>query len=117
MENNLFSLSKLNEVSKGNDVFVRKMLTIFCEQTPQLYLEMESALTEADFGKVAKVAHQLKPSIHGLEIISLKQVIADLENAENYAPQTDIIHDKLAEFNAVTTAIIETIQTKYLSEP
>src|SRR3569833_2414254 len=116
MEKPIFSLSALNEVSRGNDAFVRKMLLIFCEQTPQPPKQMQEAFTANDLNRVAKIAHQLKPSINGLEIVSLKHVIADLESLPGRPAGTGEISQMLTQVSTVTNEVIERIKSDHLPE-
>jgi PAS domain S-box-containing protein len=75
----LFDLTNLNTISGGNEVFIKKMLAIFCEQTPQMMQEMQQAFTANELEKMGALAHKIKPSIDNLAIYSLKQVIRDIE--------------------------------------
>jgi CheY-like chemotaxis protein/HPt (histidine-containing phosphotransfer) domain-containing protein len=75
----LYDLTNLNTISGGNEVFIKKMLAIFCEQTPQMMQEMQQAFAANDLEKMGALAHKIKPSIDNLAINSLKQVVRDIE--------------------------------------
>ena len=117
MEEPLFNLSLLKSISRGNDVFVQKMLDIFCEQTPVLYARMETAFADNDLNQMGKLAHQLKPSIDNLNIVTLKQVIRKLEDAETSGANKQVIRKLLDNLNSTTNLIINKIKTEYSGQP
>ena len=75
----LFSLVKLEEIAKGNQQFIDKMLRLFIDQVPDSVTEIKRAYKEQDYQAVRKVAHRIKPTIDIMEIISLKKEIRDIE--------------------------------------
>ncbi|WP_316739383.1 PAS domain S-box protein [Pedobacter aquatilis] len=75
----LYDLSTLRQISKGREAFVKKMVDMFCEQTPLSVKEMIDAYHENDFQQMGAIAHKLKPSIDNLNISSLQKVIRDIE--------------------------------------
>ncbi len=83
----LYDLSSLKAMSRGNDVFILKMVNLFCEQTPPLIEEMVSAYKTNDLQKMGTIAHKIKPTFDNLNINLLKEDIRTIENAgkENLA--------------------------------
>ncbi|RZL21286.1 MAG: Hpt domain-containing protein, partial [Pedobacter sp.] len=69
----------LRQISKGREAFVKKMVDMFCEQTPLSVKEMIDAYHENDFEQMGAIAHKLKPSIDNLNISSLQKVIRNIE--------------------------------------
>lgn len=80
-EEKLYDLSGLKEISRGNDAFIQKMLTLFCEQSSAMVQQMKEAYTNDQLITMGAVAHKLKPSIDNLKITALKQVIRSIEKA------------------------------------
>jgi CheY-like chemotaxis protein len=76
----LFSLEKLNEISRGNEAFVQKMTALFKEQAPATVAEMKEAFLQGDLGRVKSLAHRLKPSLDNLAITSFTGGIRLIEN-------------------------------------
>ena len=79
MGNGLYKLDMLEKISRGNDVFVKKMIELFIQQTPQAVREIKEAYEANDFAKVKAVAHKMKPSIDNMEITSLVSDIRQIE--------------------------------------
>jgi PAS domain S-box-containing protein len=77
----LYNLSNLKTISRGNDAFVQKMMTIFCEQAPQMVSEMIGACNDLDYDRIAAIAHKVKPSMETLCIQPLVVRIKEIENA------------------------------------
>ncbi|RYD78754.1 MAG: PAS domain S-box protein, partial [Sphingobacteriales bacterium] len=75
----LYDLSGLRTISKGREAFVKKMVDMFCEQTPLTVKEMIAAYHAHDLEQMGAIAHKLKPSIDNLNIISLQKVIRNIE--------------------------------------
>ncbi len=77
----LFDLHKIQELSRGDQVFIQKMVHIFVEHTPVTAQEMKEALLEKNYLKISKLAHRLKPSIANMGIQKLVNVLRELEVA------------------------------------
>lgn len=76
----LFSLSKLEQIGRGDKVFIRRMIELFLEQTPESVAEITTALQKGDILSIKKLAHKVKPMVDSLEILTLKDVIRELED-------------------------------------
>lgn len=78
-EQSLYSLSKLNEIARGNKDFIDKMVNLFTDQVPAAVKEIEAAYLNKDFEQVKKLAHRIKPSIDNMGIQSLTTEIRQIE--------------------------------------
>lgn len=77
----LYDLSALQEISRGNDAFIEKMVNLFCQQSQVMVEQIKIAYAADKLEVMGAVAHKLKPSIDNLKINSLKQVIRKIEDA------------------------------------
>ena len=59
-QNSLYSLSKLEGLSRGKQSFVNKMVDLFIEETPKLLEQLVDANNKQDFDKIASLAHRMK---------------------------------------------------------
>ena len=81
----LYDLSKLEQIAKGNQAFIDKMILLFIDQTPKSVLELKAAYAVGDYDKIKALAHRMKPSIDTMGIAILRNEIRDIEkNAANY---------------------------------
>lgn len=78
-EKKLYSLEHFERISRGNTLFIRRILDIFSEQTPQLVTQMESAAVEGNLPQVKALAHKIKPTLDQLEISAARQLVQEIE--------------------------------------
>jgi PAS domain S-box-containing protein len=75
----LYDLTKLNAMSKNDDVFVKKIMKLFIDEATITLKEMNAAISNRDLAKIKSLAHSIKPSIDNLGIHSLKNEIREIE--------------------------------------
>ncbi|NBG67360.1 PAS domain S-box protein [Acidiluteibacter ferrifornacis] len=75
----LYTLEKLSTISRGDQIFISKMVAIFIQQTSSAIEEMKEAEATNDYDRIRKLAHKLKPSLDNLQINSLKETVRKLE--------------------------------------
>jgi len=93
----LYDLKTLNALSRGNKLFIQKMVKLFCDQSPMLVKEMITAYKINDIKKMGALAHKIKPTLDNLNIDSLKQDIRTIENAgkeNNALPELNELLEK-----------------------
>jgi two-component system, sensor histidine kinase len=115
MQNNepLYDLSQLIAISRGNELFVNKMIDIFCEQTPVLLNQMEEAFHSNDLERMGEIAHKMKPSIDNLNITRLKQVIRDIEHTGKEKTAGQELTETFAQIRAIVTRVVEGLRKDY----
>ncbi|WP_336718811.1 PAS domain-containing hybrid sensor histidine kinase/response regulator [Chryseobacterium mucoviscidosis] len=75
----LYDLRNIQALSRGNDDFIQKMLSIFITQTQETIPMVEKAFEEKNYAEIARLIHRIKPSIEGVGIYSIKETVKDLE--------------------------------------
>lgn len=75
-----FNLDHLTSLSKGDDTFVHHMVQLFKQTAPAMQQQLRLAAKDEDWETVAAVAHKMKPAIDSMGIVSLKQVIREVES-------------------------------------
>lgn len=103
-----FDLAYLQNISGNNHEFIKEMLQTFVQSIPNSLTEMEEALTQSDFIKVSRVAHQIKPSMTLLGISELKDSAIHIEELakQTKAPSLELQLSVL-EFSQVCREIID----------
>jgi len=109
----LYDLSSLRAISKGNDVFVQKMVNIFCDQTPLMCKQIRQAFNTRDFDEVSAVAHKMKPSIDNLNIVSIKQLVRDIEGAAKETGKRADLGPKLDLLEGLADQVIKQLRAEY----
>ena len=75
----LYSLSFLEDVSKGNCAILQQMVLVFTEQVPLAVNQLKIAYNSHNFDEMYAIAHRIKPDIDNLNITSLKDNIREIE--------------------------------------
>jgi len=75
----LFDLNYLRTISGDHPEFVREMVQTFVKSVPASLYAIERAVNEADWITVARMAHQIKPSLTLLGIHQLKESALQIE--------------------------------------
>jgi CheY-like chemotaxis protein/HPt (histidine-containing phosphotransfer) domain-containing protein len=78
-ETPLFNLDHLIKISRGNQVFIQKMITLFINQIPDSIDKIQKAYELKDFEILKTTAHKIKPIIDNLGIAELHDDIRTIE--------------------------------------
>lgn len=84
-------LSYLASVCDGDRIFMKDMIDTFIANTPSTINEMQKWVNNADWQRVASLAHKIKPSITFMGMECLKPVVKKIENFANDNYNTDQI--------------------------
>jgi PAS domain S-box-containing protein len=81
MENTgkLYDLTMIETISKNNQDFVNKMISMFCDITVQDVDKLKAAATSGDWETVGQLAHKLKSTVGNMGVEPLKDVLRNLE--------------------------------------
>jgi signal transduction histidine kinase/DNA-binding response OmpR family regulator len=93
-----YNLEYLRSVSGNNEEFIREMILTFTESIPSQLKEMKKALDEGDWQKLARSAHQIKPSFTLMGLNSLRTSIVFIEENSKYGTKLDEIPQVVTEF-------------------
>ncbi len=74
-----YDLTKLRDISAGDDDFMHKMLNIFLLQADETIRLLGEALQDEDQDAIQRLAHKIKPAVVQLEINPLKEHVIFLE--------------------------------------
>lgn len=94
-----FDLSYLRSVSGNNESFVKEMVETFVQSIPQSLQDLEEAMNESDLPKLARITHQIKPSLSLLGLNSLRDAAVSLE--DQFKTNTSLnneLHHQLEDF-------------------
>jgi PAS domain S-box-containing protein len=58
-----FDFTYLRNVSGNNEEFIREMILTFVQTIPPILSEMSNSVSEKDWNKLSRLAHQIKPSL------------------------------------------------------
>lgn len=75
----LYDLTEITLLSRGNNEFVKKMLTIFLGQARLALVTLQESFEKNDISSIKAVSHKIKPALGNLRIDSIKSDILCLE--------------------------------------
>jgi len=97
-ENKLYNLDYLKSVSGNNEEFIREMVLTFTQTIPPALEEMQFALENRQWEKLARVAHQIKPSFTLMGLNPLRNSILFIEENSKYNTKLDELPNVVSEF-------------------
>ena len=77
---NFLHLDYLNQISKGDPEFVKKILRLFVLQNQKKIIELDNAIATKNFDEIRKIAHNMKSGAKTLGIQILAQNLEQIEN-------------------------------------
>lgn len=105
---NIYNLRSIRMLSQGNEAFVKKMVSIFINQTESAIPQILSLFEEKNYEEIAKIIHKIKPSIEGMGIIS---IIDDVKSLELKAKEVPAEHEELYRiFSHIKKTLLSVVQ-------
>ena len=111
----LYNLEKLEELSKGNIDFVKKMCKLFVKITPDYLTQINDFYHQRNISGLKKLIHKMKPSIDYMGINSLKQIIRDLEHLSDDKYALENLKSLVENTISILTEVVLQIRKKELS--
>ena len=75
----LFSITELEKISRGSSIFIKKMLSIFCDDGK---IQLNQLIESQDSDEISRLAHKIKPSIDYLSNLQMKSLVRQIEHKE-----------------------------------
>lgn len=108
----LYNLSTIEEISYGNEAFVKKMLQLFIDTMPPALNELRTHYSSGNWSGLGAIAHKIKPSIDTMGIELLRDDIRTVERCGREAANLELVPDLLDKIDAVINSIIEELKTR-----
>ncbi|MGG9961976.1 Hpt domain-containing protein [Ferruginibacter sp. SUN106] len=109
----LYELSMIEQLCRGNQEQVIKMISVFIDQVPPSVEEIKIAYGKRDFLAIKKTAHKIKPTLtyYGIALlekdIRFIEALAETESANELAI-------KIKKLDEVITAVAAQMKKDYL---
>jgi HPt (histidine-containing phosphotransfer) domain-containing protein len=110
----LYDLCMIEQLCRGNQEKVKKIVQVFIEQIPQSVEEIKSAYSKRDFLVIKNVAHRIKPTLSYYAIIQVEkdiQLIEKLAKEELATPELEV---KIKKLDTVINQIVEQMKKDFL---
>lgn len=105
-----FSLNKLEKTAQGNLQFIKRMISIFCEQVPDQILQLKNAYEMRNWPELKRVAHQMKPSIDIMEVTQLKAEIRVIEKLSEKNPNRKELLQLISKTEQILTLVVNDLK-------
>lgn len=94
----LYSLEKLEKMSRGKTEFIDRMVALFVAEIPSSIAQINEDLASGRYDRIKAVVHRMKPSIKMMSISSIEsdiQLLEDLAGAERSLDQIPSLVDRI----------------------
>jgi HPt (histidine-containing phosphotransfer) domain-containing protein len=95
MADKVYDLIQLDELSGGDQEFIKMMVDTFLEHTPGQLEELIKAHADGDLTKLGAIAHKIKPNIDMFGIKAIMDDIRDLEQLGKEGQNSEELKSKL----------------------
>ena len=109
----LYDLSAIRSISRGNPVFVEKMVNMFVAQTPGQVIEMEEKYLQGDYKAMGVIAHKIKPVIDNMGIITLKEPIRQIEKNGKLGVNDEVIIPLLKILKTTISLAVDSLKVEF----
>jgi len=104
----IINLEYLRETTVDNPKLIKEIINIFLEQTPGFLAKLDEAVSSQNWTEVKTVAHKMKPTVSYVGIISIENIIKDIEDFSDQRIKLDKIPSLLFELkNVCELAFVE----------
>ena len=105
----LYDLSQLRELSRGDEAFINKMLSVFKSLAVQSIEQLEHGVEVNDWQEINRTAHKIKPSIDNLQINVISDKIRIVEKATEDQMTVDELKENVSEVITVLKKVVVSI--------
>jgi len=104
----LYDLKYIKALSRGDDDFVKKMISIFILQTEETVALIDQAFDNKDYAEIARLVHKIKPGIQGVGIHSLSESVKTLEiSAKEMTEELPVLYNSFIEIRRTLETAVE----------
>jgi PAS domain S-box-containing protein len=114
IEEPLYNLAALKQLSHGNLEFVNKMIKLFCTSIPESLQIFGDAFEKNDFKVIKSMAHKIKPTVQNMGITLLKQDILFLEGLDLNSVDPIQVGELIHKLNKTLTTVVQELSCTHL---
>ncbi|KQW99395.1 PAS domain S-box protein [Flavobacterium sp. Root420] len=106
----LYDLTNLQNISKGDQEFTRKMILTFIDQINELLPQGEAALGCDDFLTLSHLVHSIRPSIEIMGILSITAQVNTLEMLSREGVDKERIGTVFSQVKSILASAVEQLK-------
>ena len=110
----LYDLCMIEQLCRGNQEKIKKMVEVFIVQAPKSVEEIKIAFLQGDFAVIKTVAHRIKPTLSYYAIIKIEKDIQQIERLAKEGSNSDELKLKIMKVDDVITRVVEKMKQDIL---
>lgn len=102
----LYSLEKLEELSRGKKEFVDRMVDLFKQEIPKAITQINEMLDKEDYDRIRALVHRVKPSIKMMCVTSIEHDVQQLESLAGNKSDLEKIPELVNKISTVCNRVV-----------
>lgn len=115
-EEKLYDLCMIEQLSRNNPEFIRKMVGMFVEKVPKDIDILQEAYSIKDTITLQKTAHRIKPVLSSYLILKIETDIKLIESLSRQGIINDDMGRMLRHIKEVIDKVVEELKQKHLNQ-
>ncbi len=113
MEDKLYSLDRINSISRGNPELIKKLINLFIVQALESVNGMKIAYMNKDFSTFRCLAHKVKPTYGYFGIKDIEGHLQMVEMLTRIKFSADEITHLMLEIEEITDKVVEEMKSDF----
>ncbi|WP_205513512.1 PAS domain S-box protein [Longitalea arenae] len=109
----LYDLTKLKQITRGDDRFMIKMLQIFINETASGLAGLEKAFEEHNIKQVQFLSHRMKSSLNNLSVVEAAGIAEKIEKTSWTEPEYPALQQQINAFKKIMNELIPMLRAAY----
>jgi len=110
----LYDLGMIEQLCRGDQEKVKKMVAIFVQQVPLAIEEIKSAYNKKDFATIKSVVHRIKPTLSYYAVIKIEKDVKLIQALADEGLSTIELELRLTKLTETVTQVVEKMKTDLL---
>lgn len=110
MENQLYDLGILRQMTGGDKEFMKHMIQVFLEEAPIQISEIKKAFLDNNTAVVSAVAHKLKSSCKSMGVVKGSDLALEIEKNSKELNYSGELEEKIAYFEAYLLEVVDELK-------
>lgn len=108
----LVDFSYIEEISGGDEDFIKEMISLFLHSAPEAIKDMKDALENRNAVKLGQVAHKMKPSAIYMGNKELETLLKDLQNLKENHTISEATTKKVEDVEEIVSMMMKVLKEK-----
>lgn len=110
-----YDLTGIQKLGQGDEVFIKKIITLFITQTQEMIPMIDLAFNNQNFAEIARLVHKLRPSVEAVGIASISEEMRELEvSAKEQSMESSKMYSLFEKIKNILIEAIEQMKEDHL---